>query len=395
MLMKSGRFTRAFVIALCVSVLVSGATPQRSAADFPPYTKVLTIAVVAPLSGDERQEGIDLSNGVSLAVDETNEARGLTDFGWQTQSFDDQADPGIAMQEAQFALVDPTTTFVIGHIGADETNFALPTYHDQEVPVIVPTQPYYGLTQKGYDDVFRLCPTDVDEGIAAGKYAERTMKLAKVAVVYVKDQFGVDSGQGFQTYAAAGTSMKTDSFGVDVDLKSDKDLVAQVKAFAPDGVYFAGGGNYLTRVLVDLRAAGVSAPAIANDGFFDAASVKKAGAAAEGMVVSTCVPPLQLMPSAQLFVRHYEARYGTVSAFSLFGYAAAELAIAAATHAHSGDRRILDRLITVGEFETVVGPVSFQKNGDLFDPIVYFYTATGGSLTYTSSSSPNPLIVSK
>ncbi|HXW76553.1 MAG TPA: branched-chain amino acid ABC transporter substrate-binding protein [Candidatus Eremiobacteraceae bacterium] len=392
--MSFHRFVRPAALAAMLAVL-SASVPAPSTADFPPYTKVLTIAVVAPLSGDERQAGIDMSNGVTLAIDEANDARGLTDFGWQAQSFDDQGDPGIAMQEAQFALVDPTTTFIIGHIGADETNFALQTYHEQEVPVIVPTQPYYGLTQHGYDDVFRLCATDIDEGIAAAKFADRTLKATKVAIVYVKDEFGVDAGQGFQTYATAVSKMSTSGFGIDVDSKSDKDIVAQVKAYAPDALFMSGGGSYLAKVLADIRATGVTAPAVASDGFYDLGSVKKAGSAAEGMVVTTCIPPLQLMPSAQPFVHHYQAQFGQPSAYSLYGYAAAQLAIAAATQGHTGDRRLLDRLLSIGTYETVLGPVSFQKNGDPFQPILYFYTVTNGALVYTSSSIPNPLVVSK
>lgn len=256
-------------LALAAAVIAAAAlAPAASSADeFPPYTKVLTIALVAPLSGDERQSGIDLSNGVQLAVDEANDNRALTDFGWRLQTFDDQGDPGIAMQEAQFTLVDPTTAFVIGHIGAEETAFALQTYHQAEVPLIVPTQPYFALTQHGYDDVFRLCPTDVDEGLADARYAERTLKAKKIAVVYVRDDFGVDSGQGFQSYAAATSTMSTQSFAVDVDLKSDKDIVSGVKAYAPDAIFLAGSGSYLAKILADMRTAGVVAPVIANDGF--------------------------------------------------------------------------------------------------------------------------------
>ncbi len=380
-----------------VTLAAAGAValPRPSSADFPPYTKVLTIAVVAPLSGSERQFGIDLSNGVQLAVEETNASRALTDLGWKIQTFDDQADPGIAMQEAQFALVDTTTAFVIGHIGAQETNFALQTYHDQEVPLIVPTQPYYGLTQHGFDNVFRLCPTDIDEGLAAAKYAERTMNATKVAIVYVKDQFGVDSGQGFQTFAAAGSATKTESFAVDVDLKSDKDIVAAVKAYAPDTLYLSGGASVLTRVLIDLRSAGITAPAIANDGFYDAGAVKTAGSNAEGMVVTSCVPPLDLIPTAQLFARHYESRFGQVTAYGLFGYVATQVAVAAAKQGHTADHLSLDRILSVGTFQTVLGPVSFKKNGDPFQPDVYFYKVTSGTLKYDSSSVPNPLIISR
>jgi branched-chain amino acid transport system substrate-binding protein len=378
--------------AACVAATVAATGPALG--DFPPYTKVLTIAVVAPLSGTQRQFGIDLSNGVLLAVDEANDGRTLTDFGWKLQTFDDQADPGIAMQEAQFALVDPTTAFVIGHVGAEETNFALQTYHEQEVPLIVPTQSYFGLTQHGFDNVFRLCPTDIDEGMAIAKYAERTMKATKVAIVYVKDQFGVDSGQGFQTYAASGTTTKTESFGVDVDLKSDKDVVAAIKAYAPDALFLSGLGTYLSKVLVDVRAAGVTAPAIANDGFYDAGSLKSTGAAADGMVVGTCVPPLDLIPTAQLFVRHYQARFGQPSAFGLYGYVATQVAMAAAKQGHTASHLSIDRILSVGTFQTVIGPVSFQRNGDPFQPDVYFYKVSGGAFKFDSSSIPNALVIS-
>jgi branched-chain amino acid transport system substrate-binding protein len=376
-------------------VVMCGAAPAASLADFEPYTKVITISLVAPLSGDQRQFGFDLSNGVNLAVDETNESRSLTDFGWKVQTFDDQADPGIALQEAQFALVDPTVGFVIGHVGAEETAFALQTYHEQEVPLIVPTQPYYALTQHGYDNVFRLCPTDVDEGTEAAKYAEKTLKAKLVSVVYVKDQFGVDSALGFQNYAASGKTTKTDGVGVDVDMKSDKDVIAQVKADAPDLIYFSGPGAKLQKVLVDIRAAGITAPAMANDGFYDPASLKAAGTAADDMLVTSCVPPLDLMPTAQPFVRHYQAKYGQPSAYALFGYVAAQIAIAAAKQIHTADHLQLDRQLSIGTFETVIGQFSFQRNGDVFGPDVYFYKASGGQLKYQSASIPNPLIISR
>src|SRR5579863_746846 len=123
-----------FVSVLAAAVVI----PRAVGADdeFPPYTKIVGIAVVAPLSGPEKQLGIDLSNGVQAAVDDANASRSLTDFGWVVHSFDDQADPGIAEQEAQFALVDPTNAIIIGHIGGQETYLALHVYHESEIPII-------------------------------------------------------------------------------------------------------------------------------------------------------------------------------------------------------------------------------------------------------------------
>ena len=67
--MKSSSLHR--IAASCAAAVLAAAAPAlplRSSADFPPYTKVLSVSVVAPLSGSERQLGIDLSNGVQLAI---------------------------------------------------------------------------------------------------------------------------------------------------------------------------------------------------------------------------------------------------------------------------------------------------------------------------------------
>ncbi len=376
---------------ICACVLVAR-SDSRALADFPPYAKVVSIVVVAPLSGDQKQFGIDLSNGVQEAVDETNDQRGIADYGWVMHSFDDQSDPGIAQQQAQFALVDPATTFIIGHVGGQETALALPVYHQAEIPVIIPTSPYAALTQTGYDDVFRLCPTDIAEGRAAARYADRTLKATRVAVVYEENDYGADAGQGFVNYAAA-TKMTEKDFPIDVDFKDLKTQVAALKDWAPDLIFLSGAGSDMQRVVPAVRTAGITTPFIATQGFFSDSLLKALGAGADGMVISSCVPPIQFIPTAASFVTRYQQRFGRLSSYSLFGYVAAQIAIAAAQTAHSTDRHNLDRALSVGTFNTVLGTYQFQPTGDALGTDTYFYQYKDGTLTYVSSEYPNPLIV--
>ena len=117
--------------------------------EFPPYAKQVQIAVVAPLSGPLRQMGWDLSAGVQAAIEDADQARGLTDFAWSMTSFDDQGDPGIAEQQAQFVLVDNKNAIVIGHLGGQETFLALHVYHENGVPLVIPTSSLGALRQPG------------------------------------------------------------------------------------------------------------------------------------------------------------------------------------------------------------------------------------------------------
>ena len=383
-------------ILLALSILaVALARPTDIArADLPPYVKLISIAVVGPMSGPDRQAGLDLSAGVQAAVDEANDMRSLTDFGWAMHSFDDQNDPGVAQQQSQFALVDPTTVFVIGHVGGQATLFGLPAYHQAEIPVIVPTSPLAAITRQHYDNVFRICPSDVDEGTQEARFAERMLKVKKVAVVYEQDDYGVDSGQGFVNYANSGRVMAVKDFAIDVDFKQLASVTANVKAYDPDLLYLAGNGDVMTKAIRALRNAGVSAPILATQAFSSQSVIKDLGSAAEGMTVSSCMPPVNLIPTAQQFVSRYR-RYGQLSPFSLFGYIAAQVAIQAARQARTADKLTLDRQLSVGAFQTVIGPISFNRDGDVMSPYIYMYKVTKGSPVYfgTASGIPNPLII--
>lgn len=373
--------------------LVIASPPGAALADFPPYAKVIGIAVIAPLSGPDKQLGIDLSAGVQAAVDDANAQRGLTDFGWVMHSFDDQADPGIAQQQAQFALVDPGTDFVIGHIGGQETLLAENVYHEQGVPLIIPTSSLARLTQQGYDNVFRMCPPDTTEGQFDARYAERTLKATKVAVIWRQDDLGANTATGFMNYAGA-SQLKAQDFPVDLDLKHVADVVTKVKAYTPDLLYVTGNGAEMLKALKALRAAGVSAPVLGSSALYSDALAKQLGGDAANLLVSSCVPPIALMPTAQIFQRHYQSQHGRLSTFTLFGYAAAQIAISAAQQAGTTDKRMLIRKLSTGQFETVIGPIGFRTGGDVNDPNLYFYRYDpSAGFHYEGSSYPNPLIL--
>jgi branched-chain amino acid transport system substrate-binding protein len=381
-------------LTLAASLLV---IPSAAGADdeFPPYTKIVGIAVVAPLSGPERQLGIDLSNGVQAAVADANASRSLTDFGWVMHSFDDQADPGIAQQQAQFVLVDPTNAIVIGHIGGQETYLAEQVYHQNGIPLIIPTSSTGALTQQGYDNVFRLCPPDFTEGALDARYVERNIKPANVAVLWEQDDYGNATATAFVS-SLRSDKIKVSDFPVDVDLKTLKTVVANVAAYKPDFLYITGRGDLMAKVLIAVRKAGVDAAALGTSPFYDSALVagKDFKATASGMLVGTCVPPIEFIPQAQVFQQRYQAKYGRLTAYALFGYVAAQVAINAAVQGRSSDKRALIRQLNSDVFQTVIGDISFRANGDPTDPDIYFYKVDdAGAFKYVGSALPNPAVL--
>ena len=385
-----------FILSAAAVLVCLLAVPRTVGADdeFPPYTKIVGIAVVAPLSGPERQLGLDLSNGAQAAVEDANQSRSLTDFGWVMHSFDDQGDPGIAEQQAQFALVDPTNAIVIGHLGGEETFLALHVYHESEVPLIVPTASLGAITQQGYDNVFRLCPPDSMEGALAARYAERSVKPTTVAAVWEQDDYGNATATSFVA-SLKSAKTKVQDFPVDVDLKTLKTVVSNVAAFNPDLIYLTGRGDLMAKVLIALRKAGVNAQVLGTSPLYDSALVnqKDFKPVADGMLVGTCVPPIEFMPQAQVFQQRFQAKYGRLSAYALFGYVAAQVAINATVQGRSSDKKAIIRQLDSDIFQTVIGDMSFRSNGDPIDPDIYFYKVDSGSFKYVGSALPNPAVL--
>src|ERR1700680_3095360 len=389
------------VARTCAVWLVLGAglvVPRAAGAaqdEFPPYAKQAQIAVVAPMSGPERQLGWDLSAGAQAHIDDANHPRGLTDFAWALTSFDDQGDPGIAEQQAQFVLVDPKNVLVIGHIGGQETFLALHVYHEAGLPVIIPTSSLSALTQQGYRDVFRLCAPDTLEGALAARYAERNLKPTKVAVVWEQNDYGNNTATTFINYASSGKGFKSSDFSIDVDLKNLKDQVAKVADYQPDLMYVTGRGDLMAKVIIALRKAGLTAPVLGTSTLYSDALLqdKAFKGVAEGMTVGTCVPPVQFMPDAQQFQHRFQQQHGRLSAYALYGYVAAQIAIDAAVQGRSVDKIPLSRQISNGIFPTVIGQISFRPNGDPSAPNLYFYKVESGSFKYLGSALPNPAVL--
>jgi branched-chain amino acid transport system substrate-binding protein len=324
--------TRCLLVAVACACALVASGVSVAGDQFPEYAKELQIAVVGPMTGPDRQLGWDLSAGVQAAIDDANAGRGLTDFAWAMTSFDDQGDPGIAEQQAQFVLVDPKNTITIGHVGGQETFLALHVYHEADMPLIVPTSSLGALTQQGYNDIFRVCAPDTVEGALAARYLERNLKPSKVAVIWEQNDYGNDTATSFANYAASNKTMTVTDYSVDVDLKDLKDVVTKVAADPPDYMYVTGRGDLMAKVLIALRKGGVSAPVLGTSNFYSDALMqdKNFKAAADGMLVGACVPPVEFIPTAQTFREHYEQKHGRLSAYALFGYVSAQIAIDAA-----------------------------------------------------------------
>ena len=368
------------------------AAPARATFGDTPIAGTVTLGVVAPFTGDAIRLGEQMGNGVRAAIDDTNQFLGPLDKAYVMRTFDDQNLLATGMVNAEFACDDPQIMAVIGHLSGRITEAAMQTYVNNKMTVICPASSYDRLTAHGYGNILRLTTKDSTEGHLAGRYIVQTVKPATAVVLYQDGDYGVDVAGGFAD-EMAGSKVKTTPLVFSWNKPDFAAVVAQALAAKPDVIYLAGITKDMGPIVPKLRAAGYATPLYASQGFFDPATAAL-GDSADGITISSPMPPLQLAPGAFRIKSDFERKYGAMTPLSAFSYAAAQILISVIRRTGANDRLAVDRsLNSASAFNTVVGEISFGNDGDPINPNVYFYTLKGGTWKYTTSAVPSSFIV--
>ena len=141
------------------------------------------LGTIGPLTGDAAIYGQAVANGAKIAVDEINASDSSIKF--EFQSADDVADGETSvnaynklMDWGMQVMVGPTTTgasMAVAAKAAEDRTFML-----------TPSASSTDVIATG-DNVFQVCFTDPNQGIASADYMAENMSGAKIAVIYRND----------------------------------------------------------------------------------------------------------------------------------------------------------------------------------------------------------------
>ena len=178
--------------------------------------------------------------------------------------------------------------------------------------------------------------------------------------------------------------------GIDPKAQEYKSLTTKIKALNPDFVYF--GGTTATnpgQLVKDMVAVGLSAKFMGPDGCFDSAFINAAGAANlndRAFITFGGVPPDKLTGLGAKFVESYRATYKKEpEAYGVYGYVAAQVALAAITKAGVKDREAIRAAVQAYKADdSALGPFSFDKNGDTTMMMMSGNTVKSGKFEFMS-----------
>ncbi len=359
------------------------------------FTSTISIAVVGPFSGPARQLGLQLQSGAQGAVDEYNNytaALSTSSTAYQIRTFDDQNSIASAVLQAQFATGDSTIVGAVGHISADATLQAIPTYGNAQMPLIIPASTDDRLTATTYHNVFRLATKDSDEGAIFARVIAKQFR-PKVPYVFVQDaDYGADVANGFidmMSQLKIVTPYQQFSYATP-DFPA---VVTKAIAANMDFAFLAGTVGDMGPIVGVLRDKGYTGPIGASQGFFDPRTTKL-GPAANDILVSSSMPYLTLAPTSVRALNDYQAHRGQITPLAAFGYAAVQVIISQMQRSGATVRNTVLNAIQTGlPTDTLVGTFSFAATGDSIDPQLYFYTMRDGKFAYAHEAHPSSFML--
>jgi len=363
--------------------LAFGASLALSTAAF---AQDITIAVAGPMTGGESAFGRQMKNGADQAVADFNAAGGVLGKKLALDVEDDACDPKQARSVAE-KIASAKIPFVAGHYCSSSSIPASEAYADGNVLQITPasTNPLY--TERKLWNVARVCGRDDQQGLVAAQYIAKNYKGKNIAILNDKTTYG--KGLADETKKALNKAGITEKMYESYN-KGDKDfnaIVSRLKLEKIDLVYVGGYHQESGLILRQMRDQGLQTVLMAGDALADKEFASITGPAGAGTLF-TFGPDPRNKPTAKAIVEKFKAKNIDPEGYTLYTYAAFQVWAAAVKKAGTIDPKKVAETIKAGKWDTVLGPIAYDKKGDItvIDYVVYKWDKAGNYAEVASGS---------
>lgn len=330
----------------------------------------LRLGYVATLTGDFASYGLEMREGIDLALEEVNASGGILDKKVVLESQDDQGKPANGPVIAQKFCDDSSISAVLGFSFSSVALSAAPVLQQCQLPAIgasVTSPQLTGVSPYFYRTSF----TDKYQGAEMGDYLlGRGVK--SVAILYQQDDYGQGVADAVkQTLEAQGATV-TSFQAYHLGTYNFDTLVDNAKAGAPQALFIGGFYTEIAKIARQARASGIELPIYASDGALSPNLITIGGEAVDDLTFYAAFAPDSVEDKAKSFVAAYRAKYQKdPTSWAALAYDAVYAIKEAATVGGGTDRAQIDTGLKDIEIDGASGPVSFDEQGDRVGRMVF------------------------
>lgn len=280
----------------------AGAVPADPAGDGKATCPPVSIAMAGALNGPDAALGINIKDGIQLAIDKHNAANPGCQV--QLKPFDTEGDPQKATAIAPQIVDDAFTIGLIGPAFSGETKATGGVFDQAGLVAATASATNVTLSEQGWKTFFRGLANDGVQGPSVANYLKNTLGQKKVCVVDDSTDYGVGLAQAVRETLGP---IALDACKISVK-KGDKDFsaaVTQVKGQSPDSVFYSGYYAEAAPFVQQLRDGGYTGKFVSADGSKDPEFVKQAGQASKDAILSC-----PCGPATGSFADEYTKKFG-------------------------------------------------------------------------------------
>lgn len=344
----------------------------------------VTVAAAWPWS--VRNDGL-YWEGMTLALKEVNDSGGVMGRRLIIRKEDDRESVNEGRRVAQRLADDPNVVAVIGHLNSHVSIPAASIYQSSGLLMLNPGSTSPELTRQGHELVFRSVNSDIDIARQMAEFAGGR-GYRRLVICYVRNAYGLGLANAFEQHAEHLGLFVADRQSYDPSSHRNpvgyQRLIDQWQDMEIDALFLAGMAPQAGYLVKQARAAGLNFPILGGDALDTPELIDAAGAAAEGMIVTSVFHPDNPRPEVMRFNRKFEAHFGKApDSWAARGYEAIRLLAEAMEAAGSfSPRAVANHLRSEVLRSSLSGPVTFDENGDVVGRSVVMTIVQGGKFAY-------------
>jgi len=368
---------RRFVGTLGAGLLAWGMDGVAHAANTKPTGEPLRIAMIEGLSGPLANTGEAVWRNLLWATERINARGGINGTPIRLVFQDTGGDEAGAINAFQNLITKDRVVGIVGPTLSQQAFSADPIADRARVPVLGPSNTAKGIPQIGPYVARVSAPVSVVAPNAVKQALKLDPKIKRVAVLYAQnDAFSTsETGTFQQTAKDQGLTVAT----VQKFLTTDSDFTTQVTAVLNENVdlvIVSGLANDGGNLVKQLRQLGYKGSIIGGNGLNTSNMFPVCQQYCDGIIIAQAYSPAQPSANNQLFVKEYTAQYKKAppqfAAQAFTGVQVMVDALKVLDHKKKlGDweladlRTALNTQILAGKYNTPLGPISFDKDGEL------------------------------
>lgn len=353
--------------------------------------ETIKIGINVPLTGFAASDGTSALNGAKLATEQVNSAGGINGKQLELVVYDDQASPKQSVPIATKLIEKDKVTVGISCSYSGATRAAAGIYQSAEVPYISAYAIHPDITRAG-NYTFRTSFVGEVQGRAGAKLAGEILKKKRAVLITLNNDFGKSLVTGFREKAESYGITIVNEYPYSIKDRQFGPIVAKVKADNPDVIYATGYFFTAGPLVSQLRAAGVKATIIGQEGFDTQTFIKIAGSASEGVIITTSLDRDSNSQESQDFIAQYEKMFNhKTDMVAASGHTAVKVAADAIKRAGSTDRSAVRDAIAKTDLTASTGTISFNSLGEVIKNVQVQIVKDGQFRHYAVISDPELL----